>query len=538
MEDKNLDTITVEHLEGGDLKSPARQTLGTVQLLDSNTIVLIPTPSPDPKDPLNLPNWHKWVIIVLVAVYSAFSVLATSGLGGVFPEVEKLYPPSEATRATDLLTYPTLFMGIGNLLSMPLSITFGRRPVFLLSLITFVAASIWCACAKDLSTHIAGRDVLSMAAGQSEALAPMIVQEIHFLHQRGARVAWFVGIQVSLTAIGFMSTTYIVSGPGLGWWYGILAIISAVTLILSYFFLVETTYDRPADANEGAVHLQLDREGNVDRLGEVSKVVRLTTADGVVLDHEKFGPRTWKHNLKIFHLQPNWKAVIGFYKDTFQGLILPSMLWLLLLNGAFLGVYVFQVSTFSQVLVQPPYSFKSEWLGFVQMAQIITCMVMLPLLGYGSDLTVKLMSKLRKGIYEPEYRLIALVIPSLAVVISCVIFGKAAASPTKWSWAAIVVPYHLGYFGFLGANLVGITYVVDSFQRAAGPLLLLICAGRGFISFALGYSTVPLVSQIGYDGGMNIYAIICGALSVLGIPIYFFGKRIRQWATKHYTAKE
>jgi hypothetical protein len=49
MEDKNPDTITVEHLEGVDLKSPARQTLGTVQLLDSNNIVLIPTPSPDPK---------------------------------------------------------------------------------------------------------------------------------------------------------------------------------------------------------------------------------------------------------------------------------------------------------------------------------------------------------------------------------------------------------------------------------------------------------------------------------------------------------
>jgi MFS family permease len=182
-------------------------------------------------------------------VYSAFSVLATSGLGGVFPEVVKLYPPSEATRATDLLTYPTLFMGIGNLLSMPLCITFGRRPVFLFSLVILVAASIWCACAKDLSTHIAGRDVLSMAAGQSEALAPMIVQEIHFLHQRGAKVAWYVTMQSSLTALMFVATTYIVTGPGLAWWYGILAIISAVTLILSYFFLVETTYDRPADAN-------------------------------------------------------------------------------------------------------------------------------------------------------------------------------------------------------------------------------------------------------------------------------------------------
>lgn len=62
-------------------------------------------------------TWQKLIIIVLAAIYSAFAVMTTSGLGAVFPEVLKLYPADQATRATDLLTYPTLFMGIGNLLS-------------------------------------------------------------------------------------------------------------------------------------------------------------------------------------------------------------------------------------------------------------------------------------------------------------------------------------------------------------------------------------------------------------------------------------
>lgn len=81
---------------------------------------------------------------------------------------------------------------------------------------------------------------------------------------------------------------------------------------------------------------------------------------------------------------------------------------------------------------------------------------------------------------------------------------------------------------------MGITYTVDSFQRAIGPLLLLICAGRGFISFGLSYATVPLVARIDYDGGMNIFAIICGILCALGIPVYFFGKRVRSFATRHF----
>lgn len=134
-------------------------------------------------------------MVFIVAVYGAFSVLCTSALGAVAPVLVHLYPPSEAIRVTDLLTYPTLFMGIGNLIAMPLCVAIGRRPVFLGTLVLCIASAIWCANAKSLSSHIAGRNIFSLAAGQSEALAPMIVQEIFFLHERGRALAWFVGIE-------------------------------------------------------------------------------------------------------------------------------------------------------------------------------------------------------------------------------------------------------------------------------------------------------------------------------------------------------
>lgn len=160
-----------------------------------------------------------------------------------------MYPPEEATRVTDLMTYPALFMALGNLFSMPLSVAIGRRPVFLSSLVLLLAASIWCANAKSLSSHIAGRDILSMAAGQSEALAPLIVEEIHFLHERSAKLSWFVGVQTLGTAAMFVATTAMVPAWGLAWWYGVMAIVIGVTLILSFFFLVETKFDRPSDAD-------------------------------------------------------------------------------------------------------------------------------------------------------------------------------------------------------------------------------------------------------------------------------------------------
>lgn len=86
----------------------------------------------------------------------------------------------------------------------------------------------------------------------------------------------------------------------------------------------------------------------------------------------------------------------------------------------------------------------------------------------------------------------------------------------------------------MGANTVGITYAVDSWPLEAGAILLVIAAGRGFISFGLSYATVPWVKKNGYDGAMNDFAIVCGVFSLLGLPVYFFGKRIRLWTQKHF----
>ncbi|KAH6952929.1 major facilitator superfamily domain-containing protein [Fusarium avenaceum] len=510
---------------------------GTVNLYQDGTVVLVPTPSPDPKDPLNLPPWRKYTIILLVGFYSGISVLGTSGLGSVAPELYQLYHNDDPKRISDLLTYPTLFMGIGNLLSMPLANAVGRRPIFLFSLLLLVVSGIWCACSTSLSSHIAGRNIFSLAAGQSEALAPLIVQEIHFLHQHGVKLSYFVGVQNTLTAALFTATTYIVPSIGLPWWYGIMTIINGCTMILSFFFLTETRFERPEDATEGAVHLRLDKNGNVASEGTNEVLFQVTTRQGVVLQPEKFGERTWKDDLRIFHGKADWKSLVSFYKDVGLSLILPPIFWIFILNGAFLGLYIYQASTFAVILVQPPYSFSPELLGYVQLVQIVDCLIAVPILGYGSDIICRFMSRRRNGVFEPEYRLIVLVIPAAAAIISAVFYGRAAASPNDYHWMAIVAPYHLGFFAFLGANLVGITFVMDSYPNKSGPLLLVVCAGRGFVSFGLSYATVPSIESLGYDGAMNILAIICGVLSGFGIVVYFIGKRVREWARRRIWPK-
>lgn len=164
----------------------------------------------------------------------------------------------------------------------------------------------------------------------------------------------------------------------------------------------------------------------------------------------------------------------------------------------------------------------------MQLVQVLDCAILIPLLGYGTDFLVKGMSKWRRGIFLSEYRLLPLVFPFACGILSAVIYGRGAADPQHWSWMSIVGPYHLGYFGFIGCNVISIAYCVDSFPRKAGPLLLVICAGRGFISFGLSYSTVPAIAALGYDGAMDVFAIVSGVLAALLLPAYFSGPWFRR----------
>jgi hypothetical protein len=95
------------------------------------------------------------------------------------------------------------------------------------------------------------------------------------------------------------------------------------------------------------------------------------------------------------------------------------------MNSTVLGIYVVMVTEFAGILIRPPYDFAFTSLGFVQGGQIVVSILLVPVLGYGSDLLSRVLAKRNHGISEPEYRLIPMLLPAVIVVVSSVIFGMA-----------------------------------------------------------------------------------------------------------------
>jgi hypothetical protein len=126
----------------------------------------------------------------------------------------------------------------------------------------------------------------------------------------------------------------------------------------------------------------------------------------------------------------------------------------------------------------------------------------------------------------------ALVIPLIAILISTVIFGKTAQTPSGWSWAGIAVTVNFEYFGFVGIVVSSFVYCMDAYPQRIDAALVLICSLRGFIGFGISFGAISFVEKAGYEHAFEICAGIVAVLMALGVVVYFLGGRIRAMTQK------
>ncbi|KAJ5565161.1 hypothetical protein N7513_001403 [Penicillium frequentans] len=530
---KDTDKAYGEHVEVVDDESSGQEldkvvkVVGTVKLTEDH-IVYIPTPTADPRDPLNMPLWQKTVILVVISTFATLGVALVSGFGGILTFYIPEYSAAGKDYAdiTALMTYPTLFMGIGNLIGMPLAIGVGRRIVILGFTLVLILGAALCAVAKTYEWHLAARMILGLCAGQSEALVPMITQELFFLHERSKCLMTQQAIQVVLTTIYVLFGSPIAGAITPAGWYWLGAGLAGLQFLIAIFLLPETKYDRNQAAyQEDSVSEKLgksDLEANA-KLESTSKVCKAKPP----LDYVHYDARTWKSDMRLWIGEPEWHKAADVLKQTFQFLLFPNVFWALCINGLTIGVNIAIGTTYGTILTGTPYNWPDTSTSYVNCGQIIVALVGLPLFGFGSDSLIRWRAKRNNGMHEPETRLIPLVFPVIIGCFTAVLYGQGATHPEQYHWFVYVWAVAGYYLCFVGANIVAITYLLDSYPGSSGPLLVIICAFRGFISFGTSYGTSAFVTRSGYDGAFGIFGALTAILGLLGLPVYFWGKNIR-----------
>lgn len=360
----------------------------------------------------------------------------------------------------------------------------------------------------------------------------MVVQEIYFLHERSRGLMIQQTVQVILSCIWVLFASPIAGKITPEGWYCLGAGLSGVQLILSVFFLPETKYERPLEAYQENTHSESsssDPEGKNKGPAPFSKHA---STERPPLDFINYAPRTLRSDMRLWVGKPQWSRAGTVLLQTGTVLFFPNVFWALCLNGLTLGVNIAIGTSYGTIVTSPPYNWSQDSASYANIGQIVTALAALPLLGYGSDMIIKYMAKRNNGIHEPESRLIPLIIPIVIGTFTAVLYGQAAQHPENYQWFTIVWGIAAYYFTFVGANIVAITYLLDSYPARAGPILVNICAFRGIISFGTSYAVEPFIERCGYSGSFGTYGGLTAALGLLAVPVFIYGKRIRGWTSR------
>ncbi|KAL7621734.1 hypothetical protein AAE478_009061 [Parahypoxylon ruwenzoriense] len=210
-------------------------------------------------------------------------------------------------------------------------------------------------------------------------------------------------------------------------------------------------------------------------------------------------------------------------------LIFPQVLFSFFAYGLTTSWLVVVGSVLAQLFTAPPYSFSVSGVGFVSIASLVGAITGAFISGPIADGIIKEMSRRNGGIYEPEFRLVLIIITFTLGGMS--FFGFGWSLQEQDPWIGPVIFYGLQYFsvGFMTIAVYG--YLTDCHLDKAPEAFAAINL-RNIYSFGMNYFISDWLSR---QGPKEVFCII-GAVHVFiclcAIPMYIYGKRCRSWTSR------
>ncbi|KAM0250557.1 hypothetical protein ACHAQJ_008567 [Trichoderma viride] len=503
-----------------------KRTLGNLRLIDqeTNTVILVPTPSSDPNDPLNWSTWRKYYVAGVLCLTMAVSNFLAAGPAIAVPATAlDFYPDSLANgtlftsaipKVAYFLTTTSLLQGMGNIIWVPFANKYGRRPVYVLSYIIYFATAVWLIFEKSYARFLAGRILMGFGAGAAETLAPITISDIFFLHQRGRVMSAYtcflsVGAAGGLVISGLITIHHT--------WRTIYQVGSALVgfvLLLLIFTVPETSYSRTDDYGSPSLEAPSDQKASTATEERQPSEKKLNYVESLMV----FKAVGTSENLFKMMIRP------------FGLIVLPPVLWSALSLGVTIGFLV-AVTSNSAAAFNETYGFASYQVGLCYIAGVIGSLLGLPAGGHLGDKVADILTKRNNGIREPEMRLPAVMISAITAPLALILYGVGI--QYKLHWICPTIGMGLLNFSITQSNTICIVYVIDSYRPVAGEITLAVTGFKALFAFFLSFETNPWVDRSGYRDAFGAMAGIAGGILLMWIPLYFWGKKIRhhswQW---------
>ncbi|KAF3048280.1 hypothetical protein E8E12_011615 [Didymella heteroderae] len=483
-------TITLEELRRA-----------TGDLHEEVEVILHPKPTNDPNDPLNWKTREKYLNFGLALLYS----LAIFGLiSAATPTWPAMMEELGFTIAllNDGYATGSAALAVGAILFIPFALKYGRRPMYLFSLVGQIAVMIWSAKMQTTADLILTNLFNCLLGALAEVIVQMTVADVFFVHERGLMnnlYVWCMTIGGSLMPI---AAGYITIDQGWRWLWRWLAIVLGVLLVLFTFLYEETKFMSSINGTTCVVAPSdvLERRKSADH-----KPHDLEPIDSIVT--------TVPHPRKSYlrRLVP-WTTSEGSilqllhhaYQPFFVMATIPAVLCVALLYGLVTAAFQVSVTLISTYLPASPYSFNASQVGLMSIPALVGNTLGTIVSSPFSDRLILWLARRNNGIYEPEMRL--------------------------WLLLAFAPFFPAGLLVFG----VALTYLTDSYTGIIADAVVGVTFTRNVISTIFIFALTPWVTKVGLHNVMLTFALISVlALASTGLFIKF-GKQWRMKTAQRY----
>lgn len=503
-------------------------------------ILLVPQPSSDPADPLNWPRWRRDLVLLILSLMSVIAstlspLLAANSLDLTF------YFGRNLTEIALLTGYHLLGVAIAGFLCVPSARIWGKRHLYIIGTAVIVLSSLW----GGLSNHnykslVAARFFQGVGLAPFEALVNASVGDLFFVHERGKRMALsnlclFGGAFFTPVLVGKITASI-----GWQWTFYFLAIFSAIMLPLIVLFVPETAFVRPESCD-------IDSTGTVigarDHIANPTLQMDHVPADKLnspqVNDHDiEHAPLSPKYNDTTHKTAPLLKSLALFNgrksSDKFWTLALrplplfahPGILWACLIQGTMIGWTVLIGIVLAAVTLQAPLFFSEEQVGYMYTGAFLGALIGFLLAGLISDPSIRFLAHKNHGVFEPEFRIPALILP-MAVLGCAGIFGFGITSNDvpKYGWFWPDFFFALQVAGTILGAVVSALYIVDAHRDIAIEAFTCLLVFKNIFSFALTFRGYDWLVHSGIKAtfvavGITQVVVCCTSLAMCKSPFY------------------
>lgn len=505
-------------------------------------IVLHPRPSSNPNDPLRWLPRKKRVQLAILTLWAFIQNVSSVWTGPVYDIwVEEFDCTYNQLNVASGLVFISIAVGCVTL--QPIASRFGKRMVYITCTILQIIGNIVYSQARNVETTYISSAIVGFAAAPIYSLVEISSTDIFFQHERAANISWLVLALQSGCSLGPLAAGFITEGLNWRWCCYIMIIMFSALLILQIFTMEDSTFQReelPEELEESIMqqirsHESVMTNNNAHPSNSNKRDNHTLHIESDVHSIDLTIPiRTYWQRLRLTENEFNDRSpILTLFLRPFYLVSFPIVVWCGVLQGVQQMWLTLMTSTQSEFYANEPYNFSSSMVGLSNLGQLVGIIAGMAYGGKFVDwLTIQLSMK-NQGVMEPEFRLTAMVFPTIINAAGILTYCLGPAYKTHWFVSVGIGQCFLG-FSMASVTSICYTYCSDSYPKLASEGIVFI----SFLNNALAtVFTFTIQSWIDKDG-LKVMAWLMFMLSVVlnGSFIFWilYGKGIRKWTKYRY----